>query len=395
MLIMKKRLQFLFTFFFLTSFFVGAFGQTAEEIIQKHIAAQGGCENWDKIQSMKITGMFTAFSEMKPYVEYKARGGKFYSRHHKGQHEIMEGCNGKSYWVNDPWFELGFPHIANEAEQFVIEQTAEFCTPFFRYKERGFSVEYEGMEETEGKNTFRMALTRKDGKKEFWFLDAETFLPVKHISQWADFASPVRQEAFFDDYRQVGAVVIPFYTERVYSIRHTVTEIQDIAINPIIDEGIFNIPLSSQMQKLAFMEGKWKVIFERLGRNRQLNFADSTMSEISFAESKNLIEESIAYSAFFPIRLFNNLSFNTEIESYVFNSFNGFNSNMEIYSGDFENDTLNLENVRFFLGGNSQNQTTSITIIKVSDDEFVVNYNHRQDGGAPSTAQRFTYTRVY
>ena len=36
--------------------------QTLDEIIDAHIKAHGGAENWDKVENMKITGKFTAFS---------------------------------------------------------------------------------------------------------------------------------------------------------------------------------------------------------------------------------------------------------------------------------------------------------------------------------------------
>jgi hypothetical protein len=392
---MKKKMQFVFATLLIVLFAIQGYSQTAGEIIQKHIEAMGGYENWSQINSMKITGMFTAFSEIKPFVEYKTKDGKFYSRHHKGQFEVIEGCNGANYWVNDPWFELGFPHIANEAEQFVIEQKAEMCTPFFNYQQRGFVVEYEGTEEAEGKNTHKIALTRKDGKKEFWWLDVETYLPVKLVSQWADFAGPARQEVFFDDFRQVKGVVIPFYTERLFSIRHRITEIENIEINPVTEENIFRFPLSAHMEKLAFMEGTWNVVLERRGRNGRLNYADSTVSEIAFSGSMNLMEENISYSAFYTFRLKNSISFSTEIDDYVFTSFNGFNSNMEIYSGSLENDTLNFENVRFLPVGNAAERTTEIAIIKINHDEFVVNYNQNShDGTPPVTAQRFTYRRI-
>jgi hypothetical protein len=86
-------------------FFTGVvFGQSADEIIQKHIDAHGGIENWNDIQSMKITGRFTSFSEENPILEIKAKGGKFYSEHHLGQHPVKEGCNGEIYWRDDPCF---------------------------------------------------------------------------------------------------------------------------------------------------------------------------------------------------------------------------------------------------------------------------------------------------
>lgn len=392
---MRKKLQIVFATWLLMVFAVCSYGQTAEEIVEKHIESMGGYANFEKINAMKITGMFTAFSEVKPFVEYKTKSGKFYSRHHKGQFEVTEGCDGAAYWVNDPWFELGFPHIANDAEQFVIEQKAEMTTPFFHYLQRGFTVAYEGMEEAEGKNAYKIALTRNDGKKEFWWLDVETYLPVKLVSQWADFAGPARQEVFFDDFRQVQGVMFPFYTERLFSIRHRITEITEIEINPVLEASIFDFPLSPQMQKLAFMEGNWQVTFERTGRNGTLGFADSTAARFAFVDNKNLLEENITYNAFFPVGLKNSIAYNSRLNEYIYTSFNGFNSNMEIYSGTLQNDTLSFSTIQLLPFSEGREPTLEITLVKVNGDQFLINYNRNShDGNPPVTTQRFTYKRV-
>ncbi len=239
---MKKMKQGVLIIAILILFGGFCFGQTADAIVKKHIEAHGGTENWGRIQSLKISGDFTAFSEVKPYTEYKARDGKFYSNHHKGQYRVIEGCNGATYWVDDPWFELGFPHVANEAEKYVIQQKAEFCTPFFDYQQKGYTLSYEGIEKTEGVDTYKLELTRESSYRETWYLDTATYLEVMSTSRWADFAEPTTQQVFYSDFREVENIVLPFYTERVFSIRNRVVEIKEVEINPEFGAAIFNFP---------------------------------------------------------------------------------------------------------------------------------------------------------
>ena len=376
-----------------------ATSQNAEEIVARHIAAHGGYENWTGIESMKITGNFTSFSEVKPYTEFKARGGKFYSDHHKGQFRVLEGCNGTTYWVDDPWFELGFPHVANGAEEYVIRQKAEFCTPFLNYREKGYEVAYEGVEETEGVDCHKLALTRPDGKTETWYLDTSTFLEVSSVSRWADFAGPVMQQVFYDDFREVGGIVLPFYTERVFSIRHRVVEIENVEINPDFDHEIFELPLSPEMQKLKFMEGSWKVALETMGRSGSLQLSDSTTSEIHFVESKNLLRENIGYTSYFPIERIVEWSYNSETGSYLMTTFNSFYSSMTVFTGTANADTISFRKVQLPSPGEetpeSQQTEAKYTITRPEENRMVIEFAQSRDGGENwGIAQRFTYTRV-
>jgi hypothetical protein len=371
------------------------FGQTADEIINLHIDAHGGIENWDAIQSIKITGNFTSFSEMHPIKMIKAREGKFYSEHHLGQFPVVEGCDGKTYWIDDPWFELGFPHLSNEAEAYITKLKAEFCTPFFDYKKRGFEVSYEGIEKAEGKDCYKLILTRDDGKAETWFLDTKTYLEVKSLSLWADFGQLTESEAFYDDFREVENVILPFYTERVFSIRDRILEIENVEFNVGPDPAIFKFPLSPEIQKLKFLAGNWSVIFETMGRSGKLQRADSTSSKIELVDGMNLLQEKISFINYFPINKIANWSYNSELESYVMNTFNSFYSRSEIFTGNFEADTLVFDNTQIKFNDESKEGLAKFKFFNSDENTVVMDVLQSTDEGVSwSTVQRFTYSRI-
>jgi len=391
-----KKLIFRFSVAVVWVLFTGiCFGQTADEIINKHIDAHGGLENWEAIQSIKVTGNFTSFSEMHPFTMIKARGGKFYSEHNLGNQFVTEGCDGEIYWIEDPWFELGGPHLSNEAEAWITEQKAEFCTPFFEYKQRGFEVSYEGIEQAEGKDCYKLILSRDDGKEETWYLDTKTYLEVKSVSLWADFGRLVPSETFYDDFREVGGVVLPFFIERVFSIRDRITEIENIEFNVEPDPAIFQFPLSEEMKKLSFMEGNWSVIFETMGRSGVLERADSTSSMIELVDGMNLLQEKISFVSYFPINKIVNWSYNSNLESYVMNTFNSFYSRSEIYTGNFSGDTLIFENSHVKFNDEPKSRLAKFKILPTDESNFILEVLQSRNGGnswAPN--QRFTYTRL-
>lgn len=82
--------------------------QTVEEIIDKHIKAHGGIEKWEEVESMKITGKFTAFSIEDDFLAIKTKDGHYYSELSLGDKRVIEAFNGKSGWTVDPWHEILF-----------------------------------------------------------------------------------------------------------------------------------------------------------------------------------------------------------------------------------------------------------------------------------------------
>ncbi len=381
------------TTFCLASAFV--FGQSVDEIISKHIQAHGGIKAWEKVQSIKITGHFTAFSERNPYIEIKAKGDKYFADLKIGQHKVTEGCNGTVYWTNNPWFDLPFARKMNENEIMVTQQKAEFCTPFFNYKEKGFTLKLEGKETVEGIETFKIMLTRKNGQTETWFLRTDNYLEYMSKSAWGDFASPVEQEAVYDDFRKVGEIIIPFYYERIFDTRNTITEIENVALNIFPKPSIFEIPISEPMQKLGFMNGDWNVAIDIMNRAGAWANADSTTSVIQFQKGKNILHETISYTRYFPVEKTLTWTYNTDSKNYRLSVFDDITSNTALFQGSFMNDSLVLDNTEISFSKEAASMPLSKYIIsKISENGFLLEIAGSRDKGINwRVGQKFSYTR--
>ena len=217
------------------------FAQTAEEIIAKHIKAHGGADNWNKIESIKLTGKFSAFSLEKGYMAFKTKKGCYYADFHLGEQHVIEAYNGKKGWTIDPWQEILYARNINSKETDVFQQKAEFFTPFLTYKEKGHSVEFLGKKDIDGTETFALKITKANGTTQTWYLDTKTYLEYKCEAPWVDFAQGIPAEMYFDDFRTVEGVIIPFYTERCFWQRNRVVQLEKVE-NPRLLSGLIQIP---------------------------------------------------------------------------------------------------------------------------------------------------------
>ena len=368
--------------------------QDVEEIITKHIKAHGDIDKWETIQSMEIRGRFTAFSEEDDFYTLKTKSGTYYSKLHLGQFEVTEAFDGTSGWTIDPWHEFTYPRELNKAEVNVFNQKAEFFTPFYKWKERGFKVELLGKDTLDGVEVFAIKLSRQNGKSETWYLDANTFLEYKYESEWVDFGYGTPAETYFDDFRTVDGIVIPFFIERTFYIRNRMMQLEDVKFNVDVDGKLFKMPRSEEMEKLAFLEGEWEVKVDVWSRRGSWYRLDSTVSIIQW-EATNLLLEKIIYDRIYVQSKWINYSYSSSTKKYRIVVFNGFPSDFELFEGSF-NDSTFIANQVFINGEDSTQQKSFSRVIlqDMEEDSFIFTIETTRDAGTNWRPQdKFTYIR--
>ncbi|MCZ4695364.1 hypothetical protein DWB61_11280 [Ancylomarina euxinus] len=362
--------------------------ENVETIIAKHIEAHGGLEKWNKVETMKITGQFTAFSIEKDFMAWKTRSGEYYADLQLGQHRVIEAFDGKKGWTIDPWQEISYARRINTGEENVFAQKAEFTTPFFNYKEKGHQVEFIGKEKLEGLDVFVLNLTRSNGKTEKWYLDANTYLETKYESKWVDFASEMPSETFFDDFRSVDGLLIPFFVERTFWQRDRVMQIENIEINPTFDNTWLIMPKREEIKKLAFLEGKWDVKMETWSRRGTWREIGQTDSNIDFTAT-NILQEKIKFELTFPIDVTISYTFNETTGKYRISLLDDYTSSFEVFEGDFSGQDFVFDN-----SVEKKETYIQFTISNKTDKGFILTKKISHDQGKTwQKSDKFTYTR--
>jgi hypothetical protein len=122
---------------------------------------------------------------------------------------------------------------------------------------KGTRVELAGTEQVEGRDTYKLKLTMKDGNTTHIWIDAETFLEAKMEGQSRRLDGvehPV--EIYYRDYRRVDGLQIPYLLETmVLPVTRTAAGpkdppvpvekivIEKITVNPKLDDSLFLKPV--------------------------------------------------------------------------------------------------------------------------------------------------------
>jgi outer membrane lipoprotein-sorting protein len=232
----------------LTVYGAQADNMTAAQIVEKNVKARGGLEAWRSVSSMTMSGELNAGGQkntMLPFVMSMKRPYKSRLEIRFQDQPALQVYDGTQGWKVRPF--LG----RDEVEPFSLAETKaakgwqELDGPLINYMAKGTKVELQGTETVEGKNTYKLKLTMKNGEQRNLWVDATSFLEVKIDGDPRKMDGKLRNVAvYYRDFKKVNGLTVPYLTETVVdgiSQTHKMN-IQTVTLNPPLDDTIFAKP---------------------------------------------------------------------------------------------------------------------------------------------------------
>src|SRR5258708_11975979 len=188
--------------------------QTVDEIIAKHIAAQGGLAKLKAIQSIRMTGDFETGGMQAGFTQVFKRPMKM-----RLDISVQGLTMTQAYDVDKGWQVVPFtgkkdPEPMTGDELKNAQEQADIDGPLVDYKKKGNTVELIGKEKVEDKDSYHLKLTLNNGATRGLYLDAVTFLGVKTSAKTTMRGTEVELESFLGDYRDVNGLKFPFSIEQ-------------------------------------------------------------------------------------------------------------------------------------------------------------------------------------
>jgi outer membrane lipoprotein-sorting protein len=221
-----------------------ASAQTADEIVQKHIAARGGADKMKAITSLKMSGKIALPGglEAPATIQVKRPAMVRLDMTFQGQ-SLVQGYDGSTAWMINPFGGAGTPERVDGEEAKSIVETADIDGILFDYKAKGHAVELVGKEDVEGTPAFKLKVTKKDGDVQYHYLDASNYLTIKESSTQSMQGTKVQADNYPSNYKPVNGVLVPFAIEtKVNGQSFTNIVIDKIEANVALDDAAFKMP---------------------------------------------------------------------------------------------------------------------------------------------------------
>ena len=228
-----------------------AFAQTADEVIEKHLAALGGRAALAKVKSRTMTGtiaLSTPVGELSGPVEVTNMAPNKsrtlikldLSAVGAGEMTVDQRFDGTAGFVADSM--QGNRDISGD--QLEGMRNATFPTPFLDYKERGVTVELGAKEKVGARDAFVLTVKSKTGPAVRQLIDAETYLPLRVVTKIElPQIGTVEQTSDFSDLRDVDGVKVPFTIKSSSTAQSFTITLTKVEHNGKIDEALFSKPV--------------------------------------------------------------------------------------------------------------------------------------------------------
>jgi hypothetical protein len=217
---------------------------TAEQIIQKNVAARGGLKAWRSIQTMSMTGVMDAGrlrAKVPPFGTNNLQRVKLDANKSEQEGKIIQlpfamelkrplkmrvevqfngdtavqVYNGTNGWKIRPF--LGRREVESYTADEIksASQQQQLDGYLIDYAAKGTKVASEGAELVDGKYAYKLKLTLKDGQVRHTWVDAQTFLDVKVDGTRRMDGKPRNVMTYMRDFKSVNGVMVPYTMETV------------------------------------------------------------------------------------------------------------------------------------------------------------------------------------
>jgi outer membrane lipoprotein-sorting protein len=221
---------------------------TADQIVDKNIAARGGLPAWRAVQTMSYSGKMDAGGKQNvqlPFVMEMRRPRKTRVEIEFANDKAVQVYDGANGWKLRPF--LGRrevePFTPDEMKAASLE--SDLDGPLVDYATKGTQVSLEGIEKVEGQDAYKLKLTMKGGQVRRLWIDTQTFLEVKIEGVPRRMDGKIRPvEIYYRDYKAVNGLMVPYVLEtKVQGARqsHKMT-IESVVVNPKLDDALFTKP---------------------------------------------------------------------------------------------------------------------------------------------------------
>jgi outer membrane lipoprotein-sorting protein len=228
-----------------------ASAQTADEVVEKSLAAMGGRQALEKVKSRRMSGTLvvsTPGGDINGSVDIlnatpnKARFLMKADLSALGAGELVidqrfDGTNG---YVLDS-LQGNRDITGNQLENM---KNSSFPHPFLTLKEQGTAVQLNGKEKVGDGEAYLLILTPKSGSVIRAYVDADTYLPARMIvkAEVPQLGGEVEQTTEFLDYRELDGIKVPSRLRISSSVQNVTITLKEIEHNVEVDPKLFSKP---------------------------------------------------------------------------------------------------------------------------------------------------------
>jgi hypothetical protein len=222
-------------FFALTHHF--CYGQTADEIVKRHIDAVGGKNVWRSITAIKLYGTISAQGIDIPITITKLQGKGFRLNMDFNGTKNYQILTTKAGWRYFPSFGQAQPEELKHEEVDGSQGELNIADELFSLNEKDGKITLVGTDTIDKRKCYQLSLVTSNQHNKVIYIDVESYYIVEVVEKVMASGKEETQIVKFKDFKTIaGGATIPMSIDEGNSL----TLIKKIDINPVISEDMFD-----------------------------------------------------------------------------------------------------------------------------------------------------------
>lgn len=215
-------------YFLLFGVFLPAGAQDLERILSDHYAA-ARYDQLEKVRTITTTGrnIYASGEDESTFTRYLARPSRIRIQSSFRGSLAIQTYNGSEAWIYAPAAGITEPEELKGEELIALNRQAEFESPLWKFREKGYSLEPVAVPADAG--TFQLKLTMDDGQVLFFHINRETNLIHSIRSSRIMGGSETEIEVVLLDYERIRGIPMA---------RRVVTRVNGEVVTTMVSERV-------------------------------------------------------------------------------------------------------------------------------------------------------------
>jgi outer membrane lipoprotein-sorting protein len=217
---------------------------TVDELVSKTMTARGGLDKLRGVNTMKMVGKVTMQGRDFPITVMAKRPNLMIQEMTIDGTRVVSAFDGEKVWVVNPMLGINRPQEMSGAMADEMRDQSIFGGPLVGYKERGESLELVGHSTVGDAKTWKLKLSRPNGRSMFIDVDATTGLELQWSRRVDQGGMNVDVDSVMSDYQPTEAGIVVPRTMRTLVGGHQqgVLKVDTVTFDAPIDDSAFKMP---------------------------------------------------------------------------------------------------------------------------------------------------------
>lgn len=205
-----KKIKTAFLLSIMLVFAITIHAQTIDEILEAHNAVMG-YEILAEVSTITIIGESYFGDRSFPFKTIIKKPAQYFNERDLMGRKMIQAMDGEVAWSTNPR-DGSLRDITGE-QLARLKKSMEFGGVLMNWKENGFELTNEGIEDFEGTEVIKLKLTHPDNRLVYAYLDSEAFVLLKEMSVRLMEGNEIKTTTIFSNYRMIDDIAVAFSRE--------------------------------------------------------------------------------------------------------------------------------------------------------------------------------------